>query len=247
MVSFYVKTFILAPWVLWFYQFAAGAVTGDDDGVVESSIKNNNPSMCSLLHCPSQMTSCALEENCRNALLCNARCQHRTDVVGCNLVCQFQYGYQNQRYSDVLQCMNEHHCLPILPMNGKCLKTNHTVSNITNYEQIQGRWWIVRGLNCGQTNWTAGFDAFPCQYDEFVKDDDETWMDHIGYCGGNNSICSTPYIHTIAEAEITKPGVLKHRYLDAPLLPQEEEWYVLSRPHPDWMLYVYCGSTPTGK
>ena len=37
-----------------------------------------------------------------------------------------------------------------------------------------------------------------------------------------------------------------HRYTDPPLKPQTEEWRVLSWPHPDWMLYIYCGSTPTG-
>jgi hypothetical protein len=46
---------------------------------------------------------------------------------------------------------------------------------------------------------------------------------------------------------LTQPGVLFHEYKDAPLLPQNEDWIVLSRPHPDWMLYVYCGSTPNGE
>ena len=144
--------------------------------------------------------------------------------------------------------MADNGCLPVQPMNGKCLRTNQTVTNITNFSQIEGRWWIVRGLNCGQDeNWTAGFDAFPCQYDEFVKDEDsKQWMDYISYCGGKESKCSTPYIHTVAQAEISRPGILTHKYLDAPLLPQTEEWYILSNPHPDWMLYVYCGSTPTG-
>lgn len=36
------------------------------------------------------------------------------------------------------------------------------------------------------------------------------------------------------------------RYTDPPLKPQIERWLVLSWPHPDWMLYIYCGHTPTG-
>lgn len=35
-------------------------------------------------------------------------------------------------------------------------------------------------------------------------------------------------------------------YIDPPLTPENEEWRVLSWPHPDWMLYIYCGYTPTG-
>ena len=52
--------------------------------------------------------------------------------------------------------------------------------------------------------------------------------------------CTTSFVHTFADVEITSPGVMTHIYKDAPLLPQNEDWIVLSWPHPDWMLYVYC-------
>ena len=39
---------------------------------------------------------------------------------------------------------------------------------------------------------------------------------------------------------------MSHVYIDPPLTPENEEWRVLSWPHPDWMLYIYCGYTPTG-
>ena len=72
------------------------------------------------------------------------------------------------------------------------------------------------------------------------------WIDHISYCGGKNNTCTTPMINTTANVSITAPGVMTHWYLDAPLLPQIEYWRVLSWPHPEWMLYIYCGSTPIG-
>ena len=50
----------------------------------------------------------------------------------------------------------------------------------------------------------------------------------------------------VANVSMTSPGVMTHWYTDPPLKPQTEEWRVLSWPHPDWMLYIYCGSTPTG-
>ena len=53
-------------------------------------------------------------------------------------------------------------------------------------------------------------------------------------------------LFTVANVSITSPGVMTHWYTDPPLKPQIEEWRVLSWPHPDWMLYIYCGSTPTG-
>ena len=53
-------------------------------------------------------------------------------------------------------------------------------------------------------------------------------------------------VFTVANVSLTKPGVMTHWYTDPPLKPQVEEWRVLSWPHPDWMLYIYCGYTPTG-
>ena len=36
-------------------------------------------------------------------------------------------------------------------------------------------------------------------------------------------------------------------YVNPPLRPQRERWYILSRPDPDWIMYTYCGSTPVGE
>lgn len=132
------------------------------------------------------------------------------------------------------------------PPDGKCLaQDTDTVKNLTNLAQVKGKWWILRGLNCGQPGWPAGFDYFPCQQDHFVFQDDH-WIDLISYCGGSNNTCTTPIVHTVANVSIKKPGVMSHVYIDPPLTPENEEWRVLSWPHPDWMLYIYCGYTPTG-
>jgi VDE lipocalin domain len=256
-----------------------------------NSDSSSSSMICPVQKCPMDLWNCFIDTKCRQALTCNAQCQGRPDQVGCDLLCQFNYGYGNAPYTKLLRCMADHDCLPQSPMNGKCLApttrrsdggggtgTGTVVSNLTSYDQIQGQWWIVRGLNCGQDEtWSAGFDAFPCQYDNFMLDDkdqttrttattlansddttttevsqqeqeeeEQQWIDHIGYCGGRNSTCTTPFIQTKALATMAQPGILRHDYLDAPLLPQVEQWYVLSWPHPDWMLYVYCGSTPTG-
>jgi len=53
----------------------------------------------------------------------------------------------------------------------------------------------------------------------------------------------------IAEPRLSEqePGLLEVFYINPPLQPQHERWYVLSRPHPDWIMYTYCGSTPVGE
>jgi len=211
-----------------------------------AAVAGPNPATCGLFHCPKQIAKCALNKLCRKSLECNAGCYSKPNVDGCNLVCELTYGYGNPEYTDVLKCMVKTGCIPKSPMDGVCLATNNqTIQNLTSMSQVRGKWWIVRGLNCGQKGWPGAFDYYPCQRDEFVYENN-TWIDHIAYCGGKDNNCTTPIVHTVANASIDTPGVMTHHYLDAPLLPQTEYWRVLSWPHPDWMLYVYCGSTPNG-
>jgi len=185
-------------------------------------------------------------KKCFQAVICNAKCQGQPEEDGCDLICELTYGYNNTQYTNVLKCATEHKCLPINSNDGLCLANDtDTVQNITDMKQMAGKWWILSGLNCGQDEtWPGGFDYFPCQRDEFVLTDDNLWLDYISYCGGKNDTCTTPIVNTVANATISSPGVMRHDYLDAPLLPQLEFWRVLSYPHPDWMLYIYCGTTP---
>lgn len=204
------------------------------------------PGECMNANCSTELKSCIADKTCRKANLCNLECENKKNVQACDLLCELTYGYNSTEYRAFLQCAVDHHCLPVYPPDGKCLATdNQTIKNLTSIAQIPGKWWILRGLNCGQEGWPAGFDFFPCQQDEFVLEDGK-WVDHISYCGGINNTCSTPIVYTVADVVITSPGVMTHYYTDPPMKPQTEEWRVLSWPHPDWMLYIYCGSTPTG-
>lgn len=201
---------------------------------------------CMFANCSKSFGACMLNGLCRQAALCNYKCQGKANDVACNLLCELTYGYNSSQYRAMIQCMSDHGCLPVLPPDGKCLAGDaDTVKNLTDLSQSKGKWWILRGLNCGQRGWPAAFDYFPCQRDEFVLENG-VWVDHIAYCGGANNTCTTPIMYTVANVSITKPGVITHWYTDPPLTPQIEEWRVLSWPHPDWMLYIYCGSTPTG-
>ena len=36
--------------------------------------------------------------------------------------------------------------------------------------KVKGDWWVVRGLNCGQSNdYPGGYDWYPCQHERFIK------------------------------------------------------------------------------
>lgn len=207
---------------------------------------------CLLRHCPVIGAECMLDKLCRETAICNAKCQGKPNELACDLLCQLTTGYNSTKYKQMLQCMNEHHCLPVTPgSDGVCLSPTPSKAGhvLTDMKQMTGKWYILRGMNCGQKGWPAGFDAFPCQRDDFVLEDGK-WVDHIAYCGGNVSKtqeCQTQVVNTRADVYISQPGVMTHNYTDAPLLPQNEEWRVLSWPDQgDWMLYIYCGYTPTG-
>lgn len=105
--------------------------------------------------------------SCREALLCNFKCQNKTEEQACNILFELTYGYNSTKYRSLMQCMNDHSCLPKSPPDGVCLANNtNTNKNSTDIAQAKGKWWI-----CGQPWWPAGFDYFPCQRDEFVLED----------------------------------------------------------------------------
>lgn len=251
-----VRTGILAGAALlcalpWLVQQARAAPVTDVAGFAVAV--GGNGAGCLMLHCGGVSAKCMLEPACRKAALCNAKCQGKSNELACDLLCELNGGYNSTGYRTMLKCMSQHGCLPKEPgTDGVCLSAEPSEAGLAlkTMDQMVGKWWIFRGMNCGQHGWPAGFDAFPCQRDDFVQQPDGKWVDHIAYCGGNVSEsqeCTTPILNTVADVYISRPGVMTHNYTDAPLLPQNEEWRVLSWPdHGDWMLYIYCGYTPTG-
>ena len=166
---------------------------------------------CLLLHCSVPMADCVLHTLCRKAAICNSECYNKTNSASCNLLCELNYGYNSTQYRTLVQCMSDHGCLPKTPSDGKCLaQDTDTLKNLTNLSQVKGKWWILRGLNCGQSGWPAGFDFFPCQRDEFVYEGAH-WVDHIAYCGGRNNTCSTPLLYTLANVSIWCNDTPVHR------------------------------------
>jgi hypothetical protein len=219
--------------------------------------------VCIAKHCPLLWGKCILDEQCRQALGCNVKCVlEKANMNKCNLLCELNYGYGSEIYKNALQCGVDNNCFPQPDIpDGVCLVEDNDDKrldkSLTDLASIEGQWWILKGLNCGQNEtWAAGFDWLPCQYDNFIKrstttdlpigEDQTEWIDRIGYCGGEDSKCDTDMVHTVADVYISKPGIMTHIYTDPPLTPQDEEWKLLSHPHPDWMLYIYCGSTPMG-
>ncbi len=113
-------------------------------------------------------------------------------------------------------------------------------------EQISGEWWVVKGQNCGQEGWPGGYDGYPCQHIRYIPDGNGGWVNNCTFCEGSNSVCSSEYFVTVPAVYLPAPGVLRHDYPEgeAPLLPQIEDWKVVSYPDPDWAFLIWCGSNP---
>ncbi len=108
------------------------------------------------------------------------------------------------------------------------------LQSITEIEQVQGDWWVVKGQNCGQEGWPGAFDWYPCQHGRFIQVEDRGWINNTTYCAGQDSVCTSDILVTIPDAELTSPGVTTLDYPpgEAPVLPQvrfcRKKWRQLS-------------------
>ncbi|NLX12601.1 MAG: hypothetical protein GXY44_02970 [Phycisphaerales bacterium] len=216
--------------------------------------------LCGLTKCPLRMFLCVLEPACRETLTCNSQCGSagvRSQQQACHLACQLDQGSRSGIYSSLVQCFANNGCLPTLPegTDGQCLVNSdniHKVHVLESLDELDGTWLEIRGLNCGVpgSNWEGGYDALPCASDSWIYHAQQWWY-HTSFCApAENESCNEQgVVHLIAEPRLSdqETGLLEVFYINPPLQPQHERWYILSRPDPDWIMYTYCGSTPIGE
>merc|ERR1712107_904271 len=91
-------------------------------------------------------------------------------------------------------------------------------------KQVEGDWWVTRGISCGQEGWRGGFDIYPCQHARYFRTE-TGWVNNITFS--------------------SKPGIIQLDYTnDVPLLPQVENWKIVSFPSNDYMMVFWCGTNP---
>lgn len=228
--------------------------------VAEDSANSNLELLaCGLTNCPAEMALCILDPACRDTLACNAECGAggaQSEQQACHLFCQLSQGQENETYRMLVQCLANSGCLPSLSegTDGRCLVTGeniHKVYVLESLDALAGTWLEVRGLNCGApgSNWEGGYDALPCRSSSWIYNAQRWWY-HTSFCNPTEDVSCGEMgaVHLIAEPRLSdqEPGLLEVSYINPPLQPQDERWYVLSRPDPDWIMYTYCGSNPAG-
>lgn len=208
---------------------------------------------CVSYNCLSSVMACMGDEACKATLDCITECQltqNRNKQAMCAYICEVTDGYMNPQFEETMLCMIEGGCMSNYPRDGECVASDSdAVQSITDMSQIQGDWWVIKGLNCGLSEqYPGGYDWFPCQHERWSqRESDGSWHNQISFCAGRNNECVSrgggAGISTVANASLPAPGVIKHEY-DSALSPQIENWRIVSHPHPDYMLVFWCGNIP---
>jgi hypothetical protein len=43
------------------------------------------------------------------------------------------------------------------------------IKSVATMDEIQGDWWVIRGVNCGESPYPGGYDWYPCQHERFIR------------------------------------------------------------------------------
>lgn len=207
--------------------------------------------ICLGSNCAKQAVGCFSDLQCIKTIGCINNCmldnlEREDKVAQCAYICEMTYGYEVEAFMDIIGCMLEHKCLAQYPEDGPCVGSDKdAITSVKTMEDIEGDWWVLRGINCGDAPYPGGYDWYPCQHERFIRDPrNGHWINNVTYCGGEKDVCATDIIVTIANVSMPSPGVVHHTYTDAPLSPQEEDWRLVSMPHPDYALMLWCGHLP---
>ena len=200
-----------------------------------------NALTCGLGNYPGSLIGCTFSGDCRATLACNRKCSELAKggagEQACHLLCQVEEGRDSACYRKVVQCFADHRCLPRARAgkDGICPVTTTTqerVIRLTDISTLEGTWHELRGRNCGRegSRWQGGYDALKCRSSSWVPEGERMWY-HTSFAGSAGIKGKLPYL--IAKPKVTADGGLEVHYTNPPLTPQDERWYVLSRPQPD--------------
>jgi len=187
--------------------------------------------------CASQTEKCLLEKKCRKGLLCSMNCgiKYERDPLKlgpCEFGCQLLFTQNDKTFLSLLHCMITTGCLSKMPDNGECrLKPTDGLKNITSMEQMQGNWWVARGVN-------NQIDTIPCQMNRIQPVANGEWFAN---CTLNDTLSKPPQeVRTVPKVKMDPPGTMTAIYDVG--TNQVEYWTIISFPHPEWMFMLWCGS-----
>jgi hypothetical protein len=116
------------------------------------------------------------------------------------------------------------------------VNTTSGQANLTDVSTIEGKWWVTKGVN-------PHYDSFPCQHNRYQFDKtNQQWVNNVTWVDTFKK--GEPLIGIIPSVTVPYPGYFVHWY---PSLNQTEPWVVISKPHEDYMMMLWCGENPVMK
>eukprot|EP00928_Gymnodinium_smaydae_P053245 TRINITY_DN37283_c0_g1_i1.p1 TRINITY_DN37283_c0_g1~~TRINITY_DN37283_c0_g1_i1.p1 ORF type:complete len:486 (+),score=51.96 TRINITY_DN37283_c0_g1_i1:157-1458(+) len=150
----------------------------------------------------------------------------------CQLIAFVEYGQLNTRLNDVLFCFRRFNCTYVMAdvsALGPMQEHRGAQVNLTDLDYLKGTWWTVAA--------TSFIDALPCGSSLFQ------WNGVDGYWFNNETMQDGPgsFVHAYPPIRMFNgPGTYTTNYREVGW-DQIENFTVVSKPSPYWMLLYYCG------
>jgi len=194
-----------------------------------------NPDLvCMMTQCGRETFSCLTDRDCFKTMACLLPC-------GDDQQCTFQCtsNYENEIFQELTACnIIKAGCIKLKDPKEKLtcdMKDMFAVKELTE-KQIEGTWYIVRGLS-------PIYDCFPCQIFTFGRNSsDESLFVIMDYQVERISgeVVDKTVLEEISQNLGDKEGFLQMSGIQNGLY-HEEEWRILHR-NKNFMLAEYCGT-----
>jgi hypothetical protein len=207
----------------------AAALHWTRPGMPTAPYRGTGPQLaCMASKCSARINACLLNADCRTIMACSSKC--RMDDPSCFFICEVTYGIDCVAYQDLADCIVDNGCIPRFEPDGKCRVGNADgLGTERDVDSIAGSWWVVRGLN-------PHYDSYACQHNNYVALPDGTWINNVSWL---NTYHKPPVlVRALPVVTVDYPGVFLHNYTT---LRQLENWVVVSRPRPNYILMLWCG------
>lgn len=200
---------------------------------------------CMLEHCFSESVTCVMDQGCRDAIVCDAKCMSEWDedttkgkfhVQNCTNICAWTN--VDNAYQHFLRCVTDtaHQCIKFPPIPKTCRAPNIHPLKKLSVKDLQGNWWVVKGLH-------PIYDCYPCQTIYFSPINETAWnyTSYYQVYQANGSL-SLAYLQTVISISDPENNI-SFAYDDIGLMHYETWWLIDKADDSSYLLLYYCGNT----
>jgi len=192
---------------------------------------------CIAANCGLQLGSCAFDSGCRTALGCVQHCTSNDAEVRQTCLITCVESTPTTKYDALTSCIVQHSCLP-KPAPRSCPWPSHpnAMASVA-LSDLEGTWYVLRGLS-------PAYDCWSCQTMKFTQQSSSQSRYDYAYMVKSPllSRISCSISSVMDDYRVAIPGRFHETYV-AHGVVGNDDWFVLSQPHPDYALLYYCGTS----